>query len=1167
MTDIKVILNTGTNVNIDLLTNEEILTLFDGIAKENLDINKGIFDSFALMNIDYNAKKILIEKPTLNELLLRQIVSLSDENLMIIPITKVLPNIKLGGYKIKFQSKQESTEGIKIKFDTNTLCIAGENTYLSPKNEEVSVTNLLVFSPIQKLNLSNYEKFQKSIIRKKPITDNLLVGNFRYFDLAKLNPYFVVPNAKIYDLNNLSSLFDYIISIKLSYFDMGTALMSFVNYTKLYLKPQLKPIPIYSEEISKSPILLLIESFDKIKFSNYPLNDLDKQGMLKVYYDAEIRGIDSEQVKDFISLYKSRDTKQKFQQKLKLNAIERENKFNFIMAIIEKKLGTARANAILKLRKNNEDIMGLLKNEEKKQIEMEYNRKITYLEAVLNNKCKHVQLYKKYRAARDINSEKKFFNELKEFFKPTKNMTVCNVCGFEFICPHVIKLTELTLSRKSTNEIKAQLTPFIDTAYVKDQFYCKICGEIISNNEAFDETMELNNDIMDEELKNFIWGEVTGMSKYLKGSTDINTINKIIEVIYPYIADIERQIIKSKTNTSDEIKAKKRLYINIYTSAYIVHLVISTINKSPQFVFSNNPIKNKRTALVDCITYAISIVMTRCAVIMRLISGATPELIKRKVIEAYKSLQNNKVDIKEKPKDDIMDILVLDPVYNYIYSMYVQNELFENRKITTTVLEKSKESIFGNPFNNFSNRHWKNFKFIVNSYKTFIAGVVNRLCTIPLYNVSGSITPEHEKQISALIDLQNVENKMIKSSRQEKMQPFVIIGKKSAQFVNPNASLGRIYDINGNPHIWNIYVTKDKEFKLSEYNGVIIDKKCSVCNQLLSTCGEIDEKIIIDNLNKKNKINNFYLFYENRCPEGDLHQFKNDICNKCGFNASQRDDTYYDKYKDSYIKSKIIINDKLLSKDPFIVYSDVLEKFSNLSTYVFNFNVILELSSSININHRLIFALGASEKIEYADIVNGKYIPGEAETRYDTRIYKIVTIIKNLITEYNQLKNFHKIFKPPISLSLLFDSSGILRSNMSELGKKMPEIYDNFNDKFTYIQTIKKPREIVEFLLEELCKMCLLILNDNVTETSKLRINFVKYFIDKILNNDKMLTKYGYFSWSILYGDKEQKEKNENNSDDESPIVEDDEAAMNLDAFDVEDDEDVDMIRVEGFGF
>jgi hypothetical protein len=199
------------------------------------------------------------------------------------------------------------------------------------------------------------------------------------------------------------------------------------------------------------------------------------------------------------------------------------------------------------------------------------------------------------------------------------------------------------------------------------------------------------------------------------------------------------------------------------------------------------------------------------------------------------------------------------------------------------------------------------------------------------------------------------------------------------------------------------------------------------------------------------------------------------------------------------------------------VAQDYSSEYENWSQ---NYNHVLELSSFVKISDKLVMSIGAMEKQNYVDVENGTYIPRDVEERNDPRIFTLDTHIKNLITEYNQVKYFYNATRPPAALSALLDSSGISKHKIMELPKMLPDIFNDYTNRFRYVHRHKKPRETVLFCIQTLCEMCLKIVADTTNETQKLRHDFVVYYVKKIVKSEEMLTKAGHFNISLLYGNK-----------------------------------------------
>lgn len=1305
MTEIKVILNQESLLDLGVLSREERDLLFDQLANDNPSIPRHIIDSFIDMQNEILKETSRSTKPDLKELLLRKTIQLaqnhgSEFNTVVIPIIpsftqgvlrRVAPadNIKTkktGGAippmrRMKPQSTPQPREeipfAVKIRFDMQILAVTSSGVdYIVPPNEEINVIGIII-NPIcnwpQILDShGRLKKLDAIHIHPPTVGDRVVLGNYTYpIASAACDDYFIRPNYALTiagetltgptkvlfaDLDEekisrvLGTVFDYLSSIEEYHQSLAAAIhvhtqvdaaLSEGRATQT-IRPALRdeikeimtPHPIarvQSEAPEKTDILTVLESLHKGMFSTVysgaTLADIDMRGFSRIYYKSILKGKDDSIVLEQLDKYREKQARVAFANSIKAKLLDERNKLNAYRIIIEKKFGTARLAEIEhELAKKPSitvsavNILDLLKPAERKPVQTEFERRQKYLEAVINNKCPHVKLYRQFRLARDDERAKKMYAELTKFFKnpnETNGMIQCNNCGFDIICPHMREFTEMDFAGKFHADIKAKLTKYIDKAVVKDQYYCRICGEMISSLEAFGDIGQTRDpsSMMNEELKSFMWGEMAILSKYLKFGNLVNVpqlITAMRDACYPYIFEIEKQILKSKTNSADEIKAKKRLFITIYAFAYMIHLILSNKGKfgENEISFKNFKPKNSKNIIVDMIRHSLEIIIMSRNVIIREIPGMTADLIKNKLIEAYKSMQSTGTQVitYSGEAEDLLITLLLDPAYKYIYLVNLIDDILAGKKPSKSKfdmvdrvdvimgepiakLEKS-DDVFAKikiprfdarwdlkKFDDIKPLHkgnalpggksiWKDAQpgYIARSFDVFADKIKNRLYIEPMYvdiSASGREDPNapmdvkfrepFEKHHAKYLEIENKEQKLYQYKLMESAKAFSRIKTKNTRrWTNPNVSLGRLYDEDGNPHKWDVYVvekTVEKptrvELKAGDiaratesgtiFTDKIIDRKCSTCGILWSHCDKLSEKKIRESLNAKYTVNNFFRFYENRCPKGALHDFSDGgTCSKCGIintyilnPTSKNSMTYYREFHGVYLRERdefAAIGDVFTNTAPKPV-SDVSKYASDYTNWSFNFNVVLELANKVKVNHRLLSALGAVERQEYAEIQSGAYIPPETEQRTDTRIYLIDSHVKNLITEYNQVRFFHKLVKPSIDLSQLIDNSGINKHRIAELGKKLPDIFDDYNLRFAHVQRHKKPREIVSFVLQTFCEMCLKIWNDGEKETEKLRHDFVEYFVKKVLRAEELLSKPGYFNWSLLYGDKDAKEK------------------------------------------
>ena len=1014
------------------------------------------------------------------------------------------------------------------------------------------------------------------------------------------------------------------------------------NYTREY------PIVNDTGHVNKkTKILTLLEPIGDLVFGSKYIGsliaDIYNHGFEKIYNDSLLYGPDNDKVISAIAKYKNRQTRDKVAASIREKWITEQNKVNNYRAIIKKKFGSKRLSEIdyaLNLQStlliSAENILGLLTKAERTPVAQEYNDNEKYLEALANNKCGHVKLYKQFRREKNNNTLAKIYTDLKKYFQHTnKNQSAitCKECKFDIMCPHVRDLTELDLAGKTFIEVKSKLSKYISAAGVRQQYFCKICGELLVSSHASGIAfMDTPQSSMDEELKNFMWGEMVIVMKYIKIIPAIKPsklITAMRDACYQYIFDIEKQIIKSKTSSADEIKEKKRLFITIFAFAYIIHFIQS--NRG-MVEFRNLKIVSKNP-IVDMIKHSISIILIARNVSIREIPGMTTEIIKNKLVDAYKTISTGgrNIVIQSDETEDLVTTLLMDPVYNYLYTINRLNSALNGKKIrqnkfdrvdsidkvlgkSLSTIEKTtdvfsaanvnltpvwKISEFHRIINEkpnelLSDKVWRTAYtgYIADSYKLFMEKIKYRLYQELVYMAMSAkkVNTDDIFEVSLRDPFKKYQAKYKDLRRLEKIlfrKRALILAKNYCEYDRTpfkqirNSSITRIYDENGLRHKWDIYITDDGKTLTARdiakdtesgkhFKSTIVDKKCTKCGILFSSCDKLDVNKIHNAINSNYTIKNFFQFYEHRCPENGGHDYieGSSKCTKCkyvvGMNeniTSQDSMNYYREYRNVYESEReeiIAANTVVEAPKPQIEKKkDYTEVYAE---WTFNFNIVLELSNKLKIVPRLISALGATEHQDYMDIVSGSFIPLEPETRNDTRIFVLDSHIKNLFTEYNQLRYFHKLVKPTTILTQIVDASGINKHRIAELSKQLPDVYHDYNTKFNYFHKNKKPNDILSFEIQSLCEICLEIWNHADKDTEKMRHDFVEYYVKKIIRADELFSRAGYFNWSLLYGDKQTRETDtgsgEKQYDAEDNSDEDDIDPLSKDGFDVEEDPD-----------
>jgi hypothetical protein len=735
--------------------------------------------------------------------------------------------------------------------------------------------------------------------------------------------------------------------------------------------------------------------------------------------------------------------------------------------------------------------------------------------------------------------------------------------------------------------------------------------------DAFDDNINTSDMVvMDEELRTFLWSEVAALMKTLRFTNVVNTsqlITAVRDAIYPFMYDVEKQIMRSKTNSAAEIKAKKRLYATIYGYAYLIRLILS--NKTIGFKSFEPTGKNP---LVDCIRHAIGLIMSLRNVVIQTIPGMNQDVVKNSLVEAYKSMTalGSQIITHTEAPEELESLISLDPAYKFIYlinnvfsgklsrkksdmadkiSTYVGSPVFDKIKIPNMkALQLAKSKIYSRV--DYRDYFYESLR---KSYLQFVHMINSRVYTNAVYKESGVKTSnkdpqaiaepithdEFKQQWDKWLNLSAEEEAAIKRRGAAFVKVFGTQSRESSRmWWYRGPALSRIYDEDGNPHRFSIAVMKSgKEMTNAEAGSLIasgkrpdwdiVDFKCAVCKTLKSKLSELSEEKIKESLDSNVNLDNFIRFYEQRCPKGGVHELDGGKCTKCGLDSTGSAKEYYKQWRKTYIKDKAEHTSGVELPE-----AAKLEAAKNdFGGYSANVGIITTFAERLGINQRFLSALGAIERVEYTDVANGKYIPYEPEDKFETRGFLLTSFIRTLLTEYNQLRYYYRLARPPQALTQLLEDSRVPHQSYPNLATLMPAVGAGVFQDIDEFRMQRRPRDMPGYCLERLCAIASAILEIPDKATMVLREAFVKAEFEKFLRGDELWTKAGYFNWSILYGDKTSDKADSNYTDeggeegDAADGDDDDDAAPMANGFDV-DEENLDpedssnQVRVEGHG-
>jgi hypothetical protein len=358
-------------------------------------------------------------------------------------------------------------------------------------------------------------------------------------------------------------------------------------------------------------------------------------------------------------------------------------------------------------------IMSLLPKNVADIIEVEYKRVEKYTDALYNNNCPHLKVESTMRSTEVISERHAAYNELRKFIPesernlsqgiPTEMLT-CTVCKFPLICPHIRDLYELERNKRSDDEIREFINKYSGNAPVDRHYYCRICGEPISDSTELDITVSFAKGVdqdyhyADDELRDFIWQEASSLIRgftEFKGVQTNKFINKfvgtIVNNVYEFVAAIEKKIIKAKTSSLDDIQNKRKLYTIIYVIAFLVK-VIGDNSDRIRFAIrrgkssdENTPARKSsiegtftKEPVGKLLGYAFKILMSSQNVLISRIEGMSDVVVQNSLLKAFKvitSLLTGKTSVPQVKDEEIITTLLLDPLYWYIVDAGVRTKI------------------------------------------------------------------------------------------------------------------------------------------------------------------------------------------------------------------------------------------------------------------------------------------------------------------------------------------------------------------------------------------------------------------------------------------------------------------------------------------------------------
>lgn len=394
---------------------------------------------------------------------------------------------------------------------------------------------------------------------------------------------------------------------------------------------------------------------------------------------------------------------------------------------------------------------------------------------------------------------------------------------------------------------------------------------------------------------------------------------------------------------------------------------------------------------------------------------------------------------------------------------------------------------------------------------------------------------------------------------------------RSQQFVPTQALIMAIYDEEGRHHDWGKKVTYyysgptpadgkgpaaeieikggPAGVKAAREDGTltpemfIVDLACPVCGVRASAIGELDSDKVERSVRAASEINSFFIFYESRCPVGELHDWggRRQSCSKCGLAAgilkeivastpvkSREAREYYDKYAARFAADRRAVREAAVGlASPASATKRAENDASRRSAsqaaaaWKTDYTLIIRAAELAGVTPATIEAIGSMEGREYADVVEGRGVPTAPEAPSDPRIFTADAEVRLFLADYSVLRNAARFVKLPPAAAELLTAAGVPKHEYQSLPQALPDVSEGYHGVFAAIALDRPPADAYTFAIQSLCRMALDVAaaasgGSTPEWAGRLGHAFAKKELETILRSQKLFSKPGAFSWAIF---------------------------------------------------
>jgi len=584
-------------------------------------------------------------------------------------------------------------------------------------------------------------------------------------------------------------------------------------------------------------------------------------------------------------------------------------------------------------------------------VETEYDNVIKQQLAAAGNDCPHLRLLAQMRRS-STRRAADLLQQLRGYFAAArpgagagpgpgdskKRWLMCKRCGFRAICPHVVRLVELQAANAPYSDIRNELQGYVlrDRNTRRQDFtnFCVICTEQISVDYGEDRQAAETGLVgeFSQDLSKLVWRYAMTVVKLITFPHPVDPkefASAVTSVCFPLLVTKGDQLAirhggigASLAPSSPEAQLSAGLLVYAFVYGTVYGAAVRGVVKSYGFaqVRKGSRIDDFAKAIFDHLLKTLSLPVSQ----LENVSAQKIKDMFKRAIALVLAQVSGKITVQF--ADDVKMLtneIFLMPQYQYAARSYC---VFENkpfvprtapqmmtqfeRALGKTVKELRKSKNFLETLYEPTERARARHPLYGDSYAHYLrvsrAGLAGAASNAELAAARAGLDRAYAQRV-----------------RPTTRGPLFVGARGPPEAAFPRAPLSRLFDENGNPHRWSIFVYSDgTEGSAGEAPppgaARLADRRCAECAVLRSQTLGLDGPAVARAVDSRRKFANFLNFYTVRCPEGGLHDYRDgaaprDSCAKCGISVADRSaktmKSYYERHRKKYDVDSKEIND------------------------------------------------------------------------------------------------------------------------------------------------------------------------------------------------------------------------------------------------------------------